>query len=865
MSAYSDVLAWSQTLPIWQRDVLRRLATQALLTAEEIDQLMLACMAEANQQVVEPPLVPIDETHVPADASDCAAVALVAVGACKSLNAIPDGQSLTFEPTGLTIIYGDNGTGKSGYARVLRNACHARGVAEQVLPDVYVAVQGSPEARVDYIVNGEPRAFLWNQGGASPPDDLRAVAVFDTGTASTLIEKENEVLWTPGGLDLLVRLVVVVDEVQDRLQRAATEVSGPGRLPQVPTATSAAAFLSSLSARTSTDELNSVVLKPEEKPELKRLDTALAAKDPVATSAQLRQRAQRFRALRERIALLEAGLGDAALRELATMHAAYREATDAEALLAQRTFGDSQLPGVGRDPWRALWDAAEKYARSGATPDGSFPSSTLPGLCVLCEQPLAAAARDRLGRFHSFVRADVAQTRALAADKLRTKLEGMRALRVREPADGALLEEMTDADPQNGKNLAHVLDAADATVMAVGALDVEAKEWHLPDSIPTGSLAWLDSSVAEIEMQATAMVAAANASQRAASEARRNELVARQALGDGRQLVEAELKRLVRKDELEKALATCSTTGITRKAGDLTRVYVSERLVKAFEAEASSLRLPVTVKYRHSRNEKGTSYQRVILEAASWAERNCGPVRVLSEGERRAVALAAFLAELATREDRSGVVLDDPVSSLDHERRHIVAKRLVSLAAERQVVVFTHDLVFLHMLKAASDEAGVGVTDREVRRTSTSSGVCRDKPPVKAMRIKLLVGELKERHQSCATAHSAGSMDDYEAQLTNTFGLLREGWERAVEELLLNQAVMRFDHRVQTQRLKNLHDITQADLDEIEAGMTVCSKWLPGHALAPAMNEPLPEPGDLLAEIQRLEGFVQAMRKRGRS
>jgi hypothetical protein len=76
---------------------------------------------------------------------------------------------------------------------------------------------------------------------------------------------------------------------------------------------------------------------------------------------------------------------------------------------------------------------------------------------------------------------------------------------------------------------------------------------------------------------------------------------------------------------------------------------------------------------------------------------------------------------------------------------------------------------------------------------------------------------------------------------------------------------MRFDRRVPTQRLKRVHDICQADLDMIDAGMTVCSKWLLGHTQATAINEPLPGPQDFLAEIQRLKGFVQGMRQRGRN
>jgi len=270
------------------------------------------------------------------------------------------------------------------------------------------------------------------------------------------------------------------------------------------------------------------------------------------------------------------------------------------------------------------------------------------------------------------------------------------------------------------------------------------------------------------------------------------------------------------------------------------------------------------VRYQHSRNEKGASYQRVILAAAQWAGGKGEAVRILSEGERRAVALAACLAELMTREDKSGVVLDDPVSSLDHRRRRVVAARLATLASERQVIVFTHDLVFLHMLSIAAEGMKVPVTWREVRSSPTGCGQCRDKPPTMAMGIKALIGELKERQQRCVAHHAAGQMAEYEGLLTNTYGLLREAWERAVEELLFNQVVMRFDHRVQTLRLKKV-DITAADLAEIDAGMTVCSTWLAGHALAQAVNEPLPEPAELLAEIARLEKFTAEMRKRGRS
>jgi len=75
---------------------------------------------------------------------------------------------------------------------------------------------------------------------------------------------------------------------------------------------------------------------------------------------------------------------------------------------------------------------------------------------------------------------------------------------------------------------------------------------------------------------------------------------------------------------------------------------------------------------------------------------------VLSEGEHRCLATAAFLAELGQSGHTSAIVLDDPVSSLDHKHRDAVAARLVEEAKARQVIIFTHDLAFLYAARPGS-------------------------------------------------------------------------------------------------------------------------------------------------------------------
>jgi wobble nucleotide-excising tRNase len=51
----------------------------------------------------------------------------------------------------------------------------------------------------------------------------------------------------------------------------------------------------------------------------------------------------------------------------------------------------------------------------------------------------------------------------------------------------------------------------------------------------------------------------------------------------------------------------------------------------------------------------------------------------VSEGEQRCLCIAAFFAELSTADDPSGIVFDDPVSSLDYKWREGVARRLAYL------------------------------------------------------------------------------------------------------------------------------------------------------------------------------------------
>jgi hypothetical protein len=266
----------------------------------------------------------------------------------------------------------------------------------------------------------------------------------------------------------------------------------------------------------------------------------------------------------------------------------------------------------------------------------------------------------------------------------------------------------------------------------------------------------------------------------------------------------------------------------------------------------------VEIELKEQGGTEGVFYHKLILT------RNPGidVPKVVSEGEQRCISVAAFFAELSTADDPSAIVFDDPVSSLDFQWRNAVARRLVHESRVRQVIVFTHDVVFLLALKQCAEEIDVEPLDQHVRRQSQGAGVCVEELPWVAMPVKGKIGYLKNRWQAADKVFRTGDQDAYDVQAQYLYGLLREAWERALEEVLLGGVVERYRPSVQTQRLAPLSDITDADCKTVETAMTKCSIWLPGHDQAAAARAPVPGSSELKSDIEALAAWVTTIRNR---
>ena len=163
MSMLEDIIDWAQTIRPWQADAVRCLLIQDHLTGSDKNELYRMLKSEygllASGESSPQPVRPLRGVISGAPSAQTK-LTLHAIEAIHNVNAIPDGSRLPFGLAGLTVIYGENASGKSGYARILKRACKARDTQERILPNVRVrqitAAPASANIKVS-MDDSEPR------------------------------------------------------------------------------------------------------------------------------------------------------------------------------------------------------------------------------------------------------------------------------------------------------------------------------------------------------------------------------------------------------------------------------------------------------------------------------------------------------------------------------------------------------------------------------------------------------------------------------------------------------------------------------------------------------------------------------------
>lgn len=775
------IFDWSLELPDWQRGLMRKLCDGPLDEAGRAEVLAALC----GERVSLPPL---KLTDLPADETEYGTVELREIRNLRNINRLAEDQALRFGP-GLNIVFGENGAGKSGYGRLCRRVCRSVEPGE-VLHDVFDPGKAEAPQTAEFAlaIDGEERVVEVDLNSEAP-HLLSAMTAFDASCAEFHLTKANTIEHTPRPLRLLKEMA----EAQDRLagELALRIDARRGALPALPSVAddSAAALLARVEAGEATrDEvtdfasLNEAEL--EELRELEQAEATIVADRSLELEKEARKRARGVERLAAALQDAWDRLDDEALTEIAELRDRLSRASAAVDQLAADAFADQPHPGTGGEAWREMWEAARRFVEAG---EGHFPHDDPDATCPLCQQGLEATARERMERFEAFVSGELREQVRQVEAVLLEHLEGLPDLE-----QISHLAELAVAGAGE-----HLQGPADAALEALADRLAIATGRSEPAMGGTLDLKPLRDYVAVQVAEAEGFAVLRDEEGRARVERRLGELRARRQIGAALEDVLAHLDGLEAIAGWEEARRRLSTQSISHRIRELSKLAITARLTEALKREIDELD-PIADRVELSASaSKGKPAVRFKLRSEG-RER---VAKVLSTGEQTALATAFFLAELQVSNERSTIILDDPVSSLDHQRREHVATRLVEEAGRRQVVVLTHDLVFVYYLKEKAEELEVPLHGQALTRAFHAVGVVDRDLPWNARSPMERLRSLRHRLKTELKPLFKGNDPRYEREAELWVLDLRKAYERLIENYVLAGTIERQARHIQVRKL----------------------------------------------------------------
>ena len=853
MTLRDDLYAWLASQDAWQQDVAKRLAGRTQLDGTEYDEALrvvkgaFGALAE-GETAPDPQKLALDD--LPAHNTSAGAPRLVGFGHLRGVGAVSDGHALRFAADGLTVVYGQNAAGKTTYVRALKRVCRTVDREAEVRGNVFaIHPTASPSATIEISVSGHSTTHQLSLD--DPPDlGLDVISVFDARCAELYIDSQNAVAYVPSPLVLLARLAATQDRMRgdfqaevDRLLREA---------PTFPEFGSQAVktFLDSLSPTTNPDDVRRLAsLNDQEHNRLTELLAVLAssaARSVRADAEAAQQDATQARALAGQLRSLSARLEPSAveaIRGLAIEAAAAEQAVE----FAAQTFAGLSVRGVGSDMWRRLWEAAREFSETSGV---EFPPAA-GAHCPLCLQEMSPEAADRLADFEQHVRSAVGQQARRAREALDAALELLNQRHV-DACRTPFFTGLANRESELHGELERFVEAVGSGMRALRENPVGALVTPVIDSAEK-----LDAWASTREAHAKTLTTAEDPERERELRQELTELEARDKLRGRLDDVTTWIGTLQRMAALRGAHTALATNRITTKQRELSEAAVTGTLDAKLKEELHNLRcehLPVDL---HPHTAIGETQVGLRLAGAHGAPHVSD---IASEGEQRALSLSFFLAEVATSENDGGIVVDDPVSSLDDERRAYIADRLVEEAHRRQVIVLTHDLPFVLDLVDLAEKAGIEPLVQAVWCMGTEVGRVDDHLPFKAMKLRQRLGVLDQEVAQWNNQPTPRDLDEAWRRVRDYYSRLRITWERAVEERLFRGVVQRFQREVKTLALDDVV-VTPELVGTIKEGMTRCSQFV--HDEPPGTSTMLPGRTDLAADLAKLKDFERQTRPSG--
>lgn len=864
MSIKNEIIDWIESKPKYWQEAIKLLIINSNISKVEIENLVKLCKDEFVYKKQIPEIDFSDIRDANSNPENIENVNLTNIKNIKNINALSETIDLPFENK-LNIIYGDNGSGKSSLSSLLKYTCNTRGSKPKITHNLFNenSKEKNKEAEVHFLVNESNPNFVKLINETIDDYSLKKIDIFDSQSANHYIENEDEIAFIPQDLILVEKLAIVLKEIDNNLQQEKEillDKKFDFSILEINTNSDYNNFLENIQY----DDLKKLrenflwnSEKDDEIESLKKKISTIKFADPILKVKNNKEIIQRFTILLNKLKNIETLLSNKnEIIEIIEKHKILKELVKTS---SDEIFSDLPLPNIGTEVWKELWESARTFYNL-SFDNNSFPNIEENAICPLCQQELEEPAKKRFKSFEEFIKNDSQKKFDDSKNTIDEKIRILNDLNIDFSEQEAVIQELNNFSRKFSENFKllqqnltnrkkHFLSLLNETETA--QINVENK---------FNAINEIEKIIKNLDSENSIIQNTKTSQDISPFEKELENLIAQKKIFQNKPKIGKEICRKRKLELITFCIGKCNTRELTILSNRLTTQYITDNLKNNFKLELEKLNFKNIKIETETRGEKGKQYHYLRLD-----EPNCEQINlkdILSEGEHRCISLATFLSELAISEHKSAIIFDDPVSSLDHNWRNKIAKRIAEESKERQVIIFTHDITFLLMIQEHCEKLDLSYCVRSLTRKPKETGILGENPPWDVLNFNKRIGKLNAEHQILEKIEKNETTEIYNERIRFLYGKLRETWERFVEEVLFDSTIQRFAREIQTKRIKKVTDINIDDYNLLDKNMSKCSTYFCGHDSAVDLNESMPSSSEFLRDIKILENFAKDIRKR---
>lgn len=714
----------------------------------------------------------------------------------QEVNALSTECSVKFGQN-LTLVYGSNGSGKSGVGRLLCNACFSRGERE-ILPNVRNTSDSENEAKATFVIDdgaGNITEVEYTLGDDN--DDLKHFSVFDSESVLIHLDQSNRVNFTPAQIKIFDTVASTISKLEERLtnEKNARKKDNPFQVMFLDGATSPVAiFCRGINGTTKEAEFLAyadfdIHTDGEKMEALQKQIDEKKKLDITKKKAQLATDRQNLAALKALLRRVTERFTESKATEINQLVKDIIEKKKVVEGLSVKSFDDGILKTVGSAEWKELISAARPLYEA----EKVASADVEPAHCMLCHQKLTKDANALFQKYWQFLESKAESELAELNRKQAVLLQDFRSAKTIYPkflATDAGVRVLSEDSPvyltQLTTQFVTLEGVLDQWITNIGILK-EVERNNVPDVDLTVIDTLLTSKTTEESglVDPTSDITSLTAQWYALKHKK-----------DVTAIKDAGLEYIAFLAWSIKANSV-SFPGIkmatTKKRTESFLVGVAQDYKGVFNQELATLGCDFNL-VMHTSGEQGSTVKEYRLDFAE----DYNPSQILSEGEQNVCSIADFLTEVYLDKKNCGIIFDDPVTSLDHERKEKIAQRLAVEAGQRQVVVFTHDIVFMSQLAKHAERNTIPLVAHWMRRVNGESGHVEENTSPKLSSL----ASLKNDIQTAVIGFESLGAKEQEQALGVAFDYLRSACEALIEELLFAGTIERYDDHIRVQNLE---------------------------------------------------------------